>query len=800
MHPSTEFLNKLYPEGPWLLTAIPVERSHEMSKSPPTQTFYPGQEANVVQWLKSMEGGEFNFYFSVNPPVKDMTKKARRLDIKEMVYLHVDVDPHRDADLLDERNRIEELLTNKLPEGVPQPTCVIDSGGGFWGFWRLAEPFAIAADSAKYEEAKLFNLHLETVFGADSCHNVDRIARLPGPRNYPDSKKKAKGRVVAETKVLFFDDKATYPLTQFTKAPQVQAKRDGFSTGKTVKISENVQRLASLDELPKGVTDLCKRVISMGTDEDDAERFTSRSDALWFAVCDMVRGDCSNDQIYAVITDPDWGISESVTDGSNGRGDGYARRQIERAREMAVDPMLMDFNNRYAVVQNAGGGTCRVVYEEEIDGAKRMVLQPPDSFKSFYSNQFVTIQVQQGNNTVARQLPAGRWWFEHPRRRSYRSIVFLPGQEVEDDVYNLWRGFAYEARPGGSCDLYLACVQDCVCDGNEEVYEYLLNWMALAVQQPDQPGHTAIVMRGGQGTGKGTFARTFSKLFGRHGKQITNALHLTGHFNAHLRDCVVLFADEAVAADDRNHEAVLKTIVTEEEMMVTPKGKDPTVEKNYLHVIMASNSNWVVPTGYDDRRFVVLDINEDHKTDRAYWTKLRAELDSGGYEALLYMLATRDVSKFNPREKPQTSALQEQKTLSFEPLARWWYGVLQEGFIREVVLTNGAMIPTGYVGWSYNSSVPTGMRRSSHMIGQFLRKALPEDYDRRQTKQREADANEVQGLQTDVNTGEVHESQRPTIDILPPLTKLRAMFDATHGGPYDWVDEPEAEPRIPDAF
>ena len=63
MHPSTTFLNKLYPDGPWLLTALPVPKDHPQKKSPPSKTFYPGQEANVVEWLDSMSGGDFNFYF-----------------------------------------------------------------------------------------------------------------------------------------------------------------------------------------------------------------------------------------------------------------------------------------------------------------------------------------------------------------------------------------------------------------------------------------------------------------------------------------------------------------------------------------------------------------------------------------------------------------------------------------------------------------------------------------------------------------------------------------------------------------
>ena len=30
------------------------------------------------------------------------------------------------------------LLTTNLPQGIPRPNRVIDSGRGYWGYWKLA--------------------------------------------------------------------------------------------------------------------------------------------------------------------------------------------------------------------------------------------------------------------------------------------------------------------------------------------------------------------------------------------------------------------------------------------------------------------------------------------------------------------------------------------------------------------------------------------------------------------------------------------------------------------------------------
>ena len=793
------FLQTMHPHDLWLVSAFRVNRADENVRNR-TATFQAGEEDQLVAFLESVSGGTHNVYFSVNPPVGPMTKKAERTDIERMAYLHVDLDPRAGEDPDLERTRLLELVTTKLPTGVPKPTAVVDSGGGYWAFWALDDPFPIEADEARYEEAKLYNLQLELLFGADSCHNVDRIARLPGTVNYPDKRKQSKGRVERLSEVVEVSD-VSYKLADFTKATQLASTGGGFSSGKTVTISENVQRVDNLDkELPPSVPGWCKVVIAQGKDPDDPTRFAKggngeidRSDALFYTVCELVRNQVSDDMIYAIITDPDWEISSSVIDGSNGRGDRYARRQIERAHEFAVDPMLADLNNRYAVVQNAGAGRCKIIYEDYDNGC--IVQQSPTDFKAYYSNQFVEIPTDK----LPVRVPLGKWWFEHAMRRSFRSISFQPGEEVNAGVYNLWRGFAYDAVPGGSCDLYLDHVRQVICSGDSEIYEYLINWMALAVQKPAQPGHTAIVLRGSQGAGKGTFAKTFSSLFGHHGKQITDAKHLTGNFNAHLRDCIVLFADEAIAASNSN-EGVLKALVTEESMLVEAKGIDSTVERNYLHVIMASNEEWVVPVGLDDRRFVMLDVSDEHVMDAGYWAALNAQLRNGGYEALLHTLLTRNLEGFDPRTRPQTDALQDQKQRSFGPLASWWYGVLQEGSIGEVSLKDGVLFPGQTLTYEFNVTRPHHERVSVNAMGGFLAKAVGAPMRPRQVSQAEVDQGKVPVPQRHTHTGEVKETARPTVFELAPLEKLRSQFDATHGGPYEWADATTIQAPEPEAF
>ena len=124
--------------------------------------------------------------------------------------------------------------------------------------------------------------------------------------------------------------------------------------------------------------------------------------------------------------------------------------------------------------------------------------------------------------------------------------------------------------------------------------------------------------------------------------------YLTGNFNAHLEECVLLFVDEAFWAGDKQGEAQLKRMITEPTIMIERKGFDSEMAPNRLHIVMASNSDWVIPAGIDERRFAVLDVDGAKQQDERYFGAIQNELDTGGYEALLHDLSTAGSDNFQP--------------------------------------------------------------------------------------------------------------------------------------------------------
>jgi len=337
-----EFLKQVYPDGPWLLTAIRPD-----PKAIETKTFYPEDMPVLLAWLNKCNGG-WNVYWSVNPPLRALSKKAEREDIKEVAYLHVDLDPRAGEDIEQERDRCLGLLTNRLPKGVPPATAVIFSGGGYQGFWKLAAPIPVNGDLALAEEAKRYNQQLERLFGGDKCHNIDRIMRLPGTINVPDKRKRQKGRTPTLATLVSFDVGKAHPLSMFTPAPAVQMpEADLFSGDETVKIGTEVERLDDINELDKWEVPNRVKVICVQGKNPDEPKPDDNSRSMWVydCVCQLVRCGVPDPIILGILTNPDYAISESILEKRGGAAR-YAVRQIERAhRIVALDALEFDVSD-----------------------------------------------------------------------------------------------------------------------------------------------------------------------------------------------------------------------------------------------------------------------------------------------------------------------------------------------------------------------------------------------------------------------------------------------------------------------
>ncbi len=649
-----EFLTLFQQPAGWSISAL--------GNAMGTRYFTDHDEAVNFACLANKTGKSVYFVPANFQLPDDTTKNPKNSDIESSHFLWVDIDPEGAGDVGAERTRILRRVEDGTP-GVPKPTGIVCSGNGFQLYWKLREAVTPGEAAAKNKWL------IEKLGGDKSAFNPARLMRVAGTVNYPTKTKVKKGRKPERAYLVSWDETRIYEAGIF---PSVEAPPQQKRTGDETRADFVSARLSQMDFDHLPLHGELRALIVSGNDPIDTDRFTDRSKAVWHAAQEMVRAGLKDEIIYSILTDHNFRISDHVLDQAN--SDRAARRTISRARLSVEDPTLAEMNTKHSVISYVGG-KCMVTVEvpSPNDPSVTMLrLQSTTEFCNAYGNKYV--EVDEG-----RKKSMGHWWLQHPRRRQYDTLVFRPGEPEEiGNSLNLWKGFAVTPQPGDWSKLRRHIV-DVLADGIQEHADYILSWVAWMVQNPDRRAEVALVLKGGRGTGKGTFANALRAIFGRHALQVSSAKHVAGDFNAHLRSVVFLFSDESYFPGAKASEGTLKRLLTEETLFIEAKGRDGEEVPNCLHVLMASNEDWVVPAGMDERRFAVFEVSASRAQDEAYFAEINAELAAGGVEAFLYDMLAMDLGNWHPRRVPQTNALLDQKLNSLTPLQEWVYGLLQEG-------------------------------------------------------------------------------------------------------------------------
>jgi hypothetical protein len=374
-----------------------------------------------------------------------------------------------------------------------------------------------------------------------------------------------------------------------------------------------------------------------------------------------------------------WDLADAVPDGVTIDIYGMVRQAISFVS--GGKDVIERYNDQFALTLV---GDKAIVIWEKPDDLNPLVIIPDyvsiAAFKQIFGNEYVELGRQ--------QIDAPTYWMKHERRRTYHGVAFAPGV-VLNSKYNLWRGFAYEPDADGDWSLFDEHLRENVASGDESLYNWIMAWFAQIVQQPSYLPGTSLSLRGNMGSGKTVVGQHMGALFPQHYVYIDDNRYLTGQFNSHMAQSLLLHADEAFFAGDPRHAGRLKGMVTAKTNRIEKKGIDSFEVNNYQRLFISTNSNWVLPAGWDERRSAVIDVSDGKKQNRPYFAALEKQLMNGGFEGLLHHLQNLDLSTIDVGVIPQTAALHDQKVHSLESVARFWYECLW----------NGEICPGKYMGW-----------------------------------------------------------------------------------------------------
>lgn len=428
----------------------------------------------------------------------------------------------------------------------------------------------------------------------------------------------------------------------------------------------------------------------------------------------------------------------------------------------AHDRDLIDrMNEEYCAVIGASGFE---IFKEDTDA----LYDPP---RPVWTSMSRTTFMHWHENTRVkvigsrRELTQAEFWLQSPRRRQYPGIVLDPDGR-EPKKLNLWKGWAVTPK-AGSWTYLQELTEKVLCAGNSEHAAYVFKWMAFMFQKPGTSPEVAITFRGGEGVGKGTLGRMLLGIAGTHGLTVSSPSQFAGRFNAHLRSVAFLFADEAFVPGNKECEGILKQLLTEPVIAYEGKGANIVAGRNLVHLMMASNNDWITPASVEARRFAVFDVTDERRGDRTFFGKLKQQMErGGGYAAMLHDLLSMDLGDWHPStEIPKTQALADQKLHSLDPATLFWRSLLERGTLPTTSLIDwagGAVIIDASskqeVIDEYDSYLKTGRH-----------------YNRRPTAKALVGAGKILGLDT------VNKDGKERQWTLPPLHEARRRFEQALG-------------------
>jgi hypothetical protein len=284
----------------------------------------------------------------------------------------------------------------------------------------------------------------------------------------------------------------------------------------------------------------------------------------------------------------------------------------------------------------------------------------PD-FMNYFASSVGVQTIVRGETTKRRTIPVSALWLGHPLRKTFETISFVPGCSLSTQdpkgrsAMNLWRPRKSVAAPE-NWTLLVEPFLDHIHWLFGEYAENFIDWLAHIEQHPGTLPHYGFLhIAKQQGMGRNWISSVLARVFKGYcapSFDLMGALN-TG-FNEPLGRRLLAIVDEIHETSGSNwkHANSLKKIMTEEYRTINAKHVRQYEEFNCCRFLMFSNHENALPLNDKDRRWFVVASGGLPKPNQ-YYKKLYGHLkDQAFIDAVVTLLRTRNLSEFNPGERP----------------------------------------------------------------------------------------------------------------------------------------------------
>ena len=252
----------------------------------------------------------------------------------------------------------------------------------------------------------------------------------------------------------------------------------------------------------------------------------------------------------------------------------------------AKDKVLNKMNERLIYIRETGEfihlGKKLTIKEdgEKVESPCWYLKKKMTTADDFIKENFTyTMELPNGKTTKISVEPF-KMWMSWMGRKEVRAIGFDPTDKENKDIFNIWNGYDISEEIAEKFDEdeaqpILDHIIECWCNGNEESFEYVMDYFAHIIQKPWKKSGVVLALRSKQGGGKGVIISKLNEIIGdNHFCQNSNANYLFGDFNGQLEGKILVNLDEAFWGGDKKMEGMMKNKITERNQTINKKNKE----------------------------------------------------------------------------------------------------------------------------------------------------------------------------------------------------------------------------------
>jgi hypothetical protein len=341
-------------------------------------------------------------------------------------------------------------------------------------------------------------------------------------------------------------------------------------------------------------------------------------------------------------------------------------------------------------------------------------------------------------------LPFLYYWLADPNIRTYDRIQFHPEPDCPPNIYNTYEGLYcdnldetdYDPEVGQmGLSKFLELVRNNAND-NEEIYQYIIKWVARKIQYPHLRNETAVFFKGLNGTGKTMLLKYIASMFGKYGTVMDDIRKLSSDFNEIVKNLLFLGWDDPKDDKDQTTKG-LNSILTASTTQLNCKWMPLETIKVYFDMMGTLNKQKLFSFDGGERRYMIIRTSTRKSAfnikQGEYWEEMVRYL-SDTNTCVSTMIAVRNylksigVSDFNPqRHKIITDDFISEKERQIDSVLAFLREKIEDGVYHLMSDEQKKDIWQHYKEW-YSDSYPDTkyMKKKMSFYQELMTYAMPQ--------------------------------------------------------------------------